>query len=66
VTEGEPVHQMQAGEMSWSCSIRGTDKFIHNFTRETIILPVVLHGCENWSLTLREGHRVRVLFAKYN
>jgi hypothetical protein len=27
---------------------------------ETIILPVVLYGCENWSLTLREEHRLRV------
>jgi hypothetical protein len=27
---------------------------------KTIILPVVLYGCENWSLTLREGHRLRV------
>jgi len=26
----------------------------------TIILPVVLYGCETWSLTLREGHRLRV------
>jgi hypothetical protein len=25
-----------------------------------VILPVVLHGCETWSLTLREGHRLRV------
>jgi hypothetical protein len=24
------------------------------------ILPVVLHECETWSLTLREGHRLRV------
>jgi hypothetical protein len=24
----------------------------------TIILPVVLYGYENWSLTLREEHRV--------
>ena len=24
----------------------------------TIILPVVLYGCENWSLTLREEHRL--------
>jgi hypothetical protein len=23
-------------------------------------LPVVLYGCENWSLTLREEHRLRV------
>jgi hypothetical protein len=27
---------------------------------ETIILPVVLYGCETWSLTLREGNRLRV------
>ena len=26
----------------------------------TIILPVVLYGCETWSLTLREKHRLRV------
>jgi hypothetical protein len=27
---------------------------------KTIILPVVLYGCENWSLTLKEGQRLRV------
>jgi hypothetical protein len=27
---------------------------------KTIILPVVLYGCETWSLTLREEHRRRV------
>jgi hypothetical protein len=27
---------------------------------KTIILPVVLYGCESWSLTLKEKHRVRV------
>jgi hypothetical protein len=27
---------------------------------EAIILPVVLYGCETWSLTLREEHRLRV------
>jgi hypothetical protein len=27
---------------------------------KTIILPVVLYGCETWSLTLREEHRVSV------
>ena len=26
----------------------------------TIILPLVLYGCETWSLTLREDHRLRV------
>jgi hypothetical protein len=27
---------------------------------KTIILPVVLHGCETWSLTSREEHRLKV------
>jgi hypothetical protein len=27
---------------------------------ETVILPVVLYGCETWSLILREEHRRRV------
>ena len=26
----------------------------------TIILPVVLYGCENWSMTLREERKLRV------
>jgi hypothetical protein len=25
-----------------------------------IILPIVLYGCETWSLALREEHRLRV------
>jgi hypothetical protein len=27
---------------------------------KSIILPVVLYGCETWSLKLREGHKLRV------
>jgi hypothetical protein len=27
---------------------------------KTVILPVVLYGCETWSLTLREKHRLMV------
>jgi hypothetical protein len=27
---------------------------------KTIILPVILHGCETWSPTLKEEHRLRV------
>jgi hypothetical protein len=30
-------------------------KFIFNIY-ETIILPVVLYGCQTWSLTLKAGH----------
>jgi hypothetical protein len=27
---------------------------------KTVILPVVLYGCETWPVTLREEHRLRV------
>jgi hypothetical protein len=27
---------------------------------KTIIIPVVMHRCETWSLTLKEEHRLRV------
>jgi hypothetical protein len=27
---------------------------------KTVILPVVLYGCETWSLNLREEHRLRI------
>jgi hypothetical protein len=29
-------------------------------TYKTIILPVVVYGCETWPLTLRKEHRLRV------
>jgi hypothetical protein len=29
-------------------------------TYKKVILPVVLYGCETWSLTLREEQRLRV------
>jgi hypothetical protein len=28
--------------------------------KKSVILPVVLFGCETWSLALREEHRLRV------
>jgi hypothetical protein len=28
--------------------------------KTTLIFPVVLNGCETWSLTFREEHRLRV------
>jgi uncharacterized membrane protein len=31
---------------------------------KTVILSVVLYGCETWSLTLREEHRMRVFEKK--
>jgi hypothetical protein len=35
-------------------------KKLKNGMYKTIILPVVLCGCETWSLTLREEHRLRM------
>jgi hypothetical protein len=29
-------------------------------THKTVTLPVVLYGCETWSLALRDEHRLRV------
>ena len=46
----------------------GAEPFVFQFAKQkfkdkvyrTIILPVVLYGCETWSLTLREEHRLMV------
>jgi hypothetical protein len=35
-------------------------KFKLIYDRQDDILAVVLYGCETWSLTLREEHRLRV------
>ena len=41
-------------------SSREIEKNLKIKTYKTIILPVVLYGCEAWSLTLREERRLRV------
>jgi hypothetical protein len=41
-------------------SSRLMSKNIKMRTQKIIFLAVVLHGCETWSLTLREQHRLRV------
>jgi hypothetical protein len=41
-------------------SSRLLSKIIKIRVYKTIILPVVLYGCETWSLILREEHRLRV------
>ena len=38
----------------------GKESPMDTFLYRTIILPVVLYGCETWSLTLREERRLRV------
>ena len=52
------VFEVQSG---WNGpeSINSSSAHRH-WNRRTIILPVVLYGCENWSLTLREERRLRV------
>jgi hypothetical protein len=40
--------------------LKFTIKNVNIKTYRTIILPVVLYGCETWSLTLREECRLRV------
>jgi hypothetical protein len=40
------------------CTVSMLGTFLQNHF--PIVLPVVLYGCENWSMTLREEHRLRV------
>jgi hypothetical protein len=37
-----------------------TTKNVKTRIHKTIILPVVLYGCETWFLTLRKEHRLRM------
>jgi hypothetical protein len=41
-------------------SSRLLSKYVNVRSYKTIILPVVLYGCETWSPTLREEHKLRV------
>jgi hypothetical protein len=41
-------------------SFRLLPKIVKIKIYKTIILPVVLYGCETWSLTSRKEHRLRV------
>ena len=41
-------------------SFRLLSKNLNIIIYKTIILPVVLYGCETWSLTLRKGRRPRI------
>jgi hypothetical protein len=44
------------------CRVTGLHKTRQDKTRiyKTTILPVVLYGCETWSLTVQEEHKLRV------
>jgi hypothetical protein len=39
-------------------------KYIKIKIYKTIILPIVLYGCETWSVTLREEHRLRMFMKR--
>jgi hypothetical protein len=43
-----------------SLSFRLLSKNVKIEIYKTIILPVILYGCEIWSLELREEHRLRL------
>jgi hypothetical protein len=52
-------HQVYLNAVSYLLSSRLLSKNIIRIYK-TIIWPVVLYGCETWSLILREEHRLRV------
>jgi hypothetical protein len=45
------------GISSWNLVSKNTKFEIYR----NVVLPVVLYGCDTWSPTLREEHRLRVL-----
>jgi hypothetical protein len=44
----------------WSSHLLQKKKTVKIRIYKTIILPVVLHGCETWSLILRNKYRLRI------
>jgi hypothetical protein len=59
--------------MGSSLCILHSDILLHRFLLsknvkvriyKIIILPLVLYGCETWSLTVREEHKLRVFVNK--
>ena len=48
-----------------TAKVTGCESFVQQKSQNgmvyrTVILPIVLYGCGTWSLTLREGHRLRL------
>jgi hypothetical protein len=54
-----PQHTFR-GEVRPSAPYKRFYGMLKNPLKYAIILPVVLYGCETWSLTLRGQHRLRV------
>jgi hypothetical protein len=59
-TRGDLTPVMLAPIQSRTLSSRLLSKNIKIRIYKFIILPLVLYGCETWSLTLIEGYRLRV------
>jgi hypothetical protein len=47
-------------ELCTVCSSLLLSKNVKLRIYKTIIMPLVLYGCETWSLTVREEHKLRV------
>jgi hypothetical protein len=69
ITNGNPIQEdikrLNSGNACYHSvqnllSSRLLSKNIKIRIYKNIILPVVLYGCESWSLTLKEEHRLRV------
>jgi hypothetical protein len=63
--QGEIKRRMNSGNVCYHSvqnllSSRLLSKNVKIRIYKTIISPVVLYGCETWSLTLREEHKLRV------
>jgi hypothetical protein len=56
LNSGNACYHLVQNLLSFCLLSRNLKMRIHN----TIILPVVLYGCETWSLTLRKEHRLGV------
>jgi hypothetical protein len=51
---------LNSGNAFYLLSSRLLSKCLNIRIYRIIMLPVVLYGCESWSLTLRKEHRLRV------
>jgi hypothetical protein len=56
----EIKRRLNSGSIQNLLSSRLLSKNVKIKMYKTMILPVVLYGCETWSLILREEHRLRV------
>ena len=54
------VRVIKSRRLRWVAHVALLSKNLKIKIYKTIILPVVLYGCETWYLTLREESRLRV------